>query len=61
MAVAVYSGAFTSFANAPSSWIDSGSPNVQHYGLKAAVTATAAVQTYNLQVRARVSFRQPGL
>jgi hypothetical protein len=61
MAVAVYSGAFTSFANAPGGWIDSGSPAVQHYGLKAASTVTSAVYNYNLQVRARVSFKQPGL
>ena len=56
VAVAVYSGAFTSFANSPPMWIDVGSPNVQHYGLKAASTALRA-QSMNLSVRAKVSFR----
>ena len=61
MAVAVYSGAFTSFANEPADWIDSGSPNVQHYGQKCAVSIQSASTKYNLYIRARVSFRQPGL
>ena len=60
VAVAVYSGAFTSFANAPASWIDSGSPGVQHYGLKVA-SGLGAVIGYNLDVRAVVSFRGPGI
>jgi len=35
IATAVYSGAFTSFANLPpTTWLDSGSPNVQYYGVK---------------------------
>jgi hypothetical protein len=61
MAVAVYSGAFTSFSNAPAGWIDSGSPNVQHYGLKLAQTATNTAISYNLTVRAVISFRSPGI
>lgn len=61
MAVAVYSGAFTSFANAPANWIDVGSPNVQHYGLKLAILPTSAVITYNVSIRAKISFRQAGI
>jgi hypothetical protein len=34
IAVAAYSGAFTSYANQSSQWIDCGSPDVLHYGLK---------------------------
>lgn len=61
MAVAVYSGAFTSFENAPANWIDSASSGVQHFGVKVASTATAVIQRYNLYVRGLVSFRQAGL
>lgn len=62
MAVGVYaSGAFSSFANAPAGWIDSGSNSVQHYGLKIATTSTSVAITYNLHFRARVSFRQAGI
>jgi hypothetical protein len=58
-AVAIYSGAFTSFSNEPSMWIDSGSPNVQHYGLKACTIGFAAAIVYSLTVRAVVSVRAP--
>jgi hypothetical protein len=60
VAVAVYSGAFTSFENAPPAWIDTSSPNVQHYGLKLAVGPTTAIQSYTLTARATVSFRGIG-
>jgi len=60
MAVAVYSGAFTSFANEPASWIDVASPSVQHYGFKAATFSNgAATCDYNLTVRAVMHFRAP--
>jgi hypothetical protein len=61
VAVATYSGAFNSYGNVSSTWIDSGSPNVQHYGLKVGITPTAANTVYSLTVRAVVSFKQPGL
>lgn len=61
MAIAVYSGAFTSFANAPAGWLDCGSPNVQHYGLKFASTTTSVAMVLDMVVRARISFRQAGL
>lgn len=40
VAVAAYSGAFTSFENQASPWIDMQSPNVQHYGVKTVWTPT---------------------
>jgi hypothetical protein len=49
MAVAAYSGAFTSFANLQDQWIDSAYPNVIHYGVKAYLPGGAAGQT-SLQV-----------
>jgi len=61
MAVAVYSGAFTSFANAPCGWIDCASNGVQMYGVKAAITATTAAIPYSFIAKALVSFRCPGI
>ncbi len=61
MAVAVYSGAFTSFSNAPANWIDSASPAVQHYAIKCAITATTNAIPYSLQIKALVSFRSAGI
>lgn len=55
-AMAVYSGAFTSFAPA-TGWIDCGSPNVVHYGIKAAFSPTTAVQAFYAIVRCRLGFR----
>lgn len=37
VAVAAYSGAFTSYANEQNKWIDCASSSVQHYGLKVSV------------------------
>jgi len=61
MATAVYSGAFTSFANEPAGWIDSASNTVQHYGIKYSSTSTTAIQSFNLSLRAVVSFKNPGI
>jgi len=62
VALAAYSGAFTSYCNTPSQWIDSASPNVQHYGLKYALVSnsTAGIQ-YRVTCRAVVSFRAPSI
>lgn len=57
VAVAVYSGAFTSFAATTSMWLDCGSPNIQHYGLKAASTAGGVSQVYTANVKMHVSWR----
>jgi hypothetical protein len=45
IAVAAYGGAFTQFANDEPHWIDSVSPTVQHYGVKALVSGGVAGQT----------------
>jgi hypothetical protein len=45
MAVAAYSGAFTSYANVQPMWIDAASTTVQHYGIKTFVPGAAAAQT----------------
>jgi hypothetical protein len=59
MAVAVYSGTFTSFANAEAGWIDAGSPSVQHYGLKAGISPGPSTPSYTLTIRAVMLFRSP--
>jgi len=61
IAVAVYQGTFVGFENSPATWIDSGSPQVQHYGLKVANTATSTAISYNVQFRGRILFKQAGL
>jgi len=58
VAVAEYSGAFTSFGNEPSGWIDSNSPAVQHYGVKVATFgADGVARVMQATTRALVSFR----
>jgi hypothetical protein len=60
IAVAAYSGSFTSYTNIPSQFIDSSSPSVQHYGFKAACYSTGAISiTYDLVFRAVVTLRAP--
>jgi hypothetical protein len=62
MAVAAYSGAFTSYSNVPAGFIDCASPGVQHYGLKAATSAAdGLVRAMDLIVRAKITFRGPGI
>lgn len=61
IATAAYSGVFTSFTNVVAPWIDSGSTNVQHYGLKVAASISSSPVQFNLVARARVSFRAPGI
>jgi hypothetical protein len=57
-AVAAYSGAFTSFANEESPWLDSASGSIQHYGLKWAWSATTTNSNQmSLVVRAWFQFR----
>ena len=61
MAVATFSGAFTSYANEPAGWIDSASPNVQHFGLKAYAFPTPVAISYLYTLRAKITFRGPGI
>jgi len=57
IAVAAYSGTFTSFANETAPWIDAASPSVAHYGMKTAWTVTDIVYSYDLQVRLHSAWR----
>jgi hypothetical protein len=61
MAVAAYSGAFTSYANEPANWIDSASTAVQHYGFKVAALNGPVSYAYGLSFRVLLSFRGPGI
>jgi hypothetical protein len=45
LAVAAYSGSFTSYANMPPQWIDTVNNAVQHYGIKYAISPAVAGQT----------------
>jgi hypothetical protein len=57
IASAVYSGAFTSFANEKSTWIDVASGSVQHYGIKLALDPSAGTVNLIVDVRIWVQFR----
>lgn len=57
MAVASYSGAFTSYTSMPPQWIDVASASVQHYGLKLAKFVDANANIYDLNVRYLISFK----
>jgi hypothetical protein len=59
IALAAYSGAFTSFANEEAGWIDCASGNVEHYGLKVGTDpgTTGALQSWDLQIKAVIEFR----
>jgi len=61
MAIAAYSGAFTSYSNSPATWIDVASPAVQHFGLKMAAVSTGNVVAFQLTYRAVISFRAPAI
>jgi len=59
VALAAYSGAFTSYAQAPpGQWIDCASPGVQHYGLKCAIPLTGSIQTWRVLHRYFLEFRR---
>jgi hypothetical protein len=47
IAIAAYSGAFTSYASNSNQWIDMGSPSVQHYGLKIGVSQSTSTNVNN--------------
>jgi hypothetical protein len=58
IAVAAYSGAFTSYKNEPANWIDMASTGVQHYGIKVAYEVTSVNNILiDLTFSADVSFR----
>jgi len=59
-AVAAYSGSFASYANIAGQWLDSASPNVQHYGVKYALYSSTLTSTnvYNVMARYVIQCRQ---
>jgi len=57
VAVAAYSGVFTSFANEAAPWIDVASGGVLHYGVKYYWTTSVNVEHYDLNIRAHLQFR----
>jgi hypothetical protein len=59
IAMAAYSGAFTSFANVADQWIDAASTGVIHYGIKCImdVGTASALTTYDLEQTVVVQFR----
>jgi hypothetical protein len=58
VAIAAYSGAFTSFSNQVSPWIDLASTGVLHYGIKWGITGVTASQStsQSWNVSARFKF-----
>ncbi len=60
VALAAYAGAFTSYANV-SSWLDVGSPSVQHYGFKVACNTEnivgATPQIWKVVCRYTIDFK----
>lgn len=58
-ALAAYSGTFASYANFARMWIDSGSPNVQHYAVKYALTdcGFTSQTMYDVYARYVVQFK----
>jgi len=58
VALAAYSGTFTSYANSPGeTWIDSSSTGVKFYGMKYVWTTTSVVCTYDMVVRAHIQWK----
>jgi hypothetical protein len=62
--LAAYSGAFTSYAQAPTTqWFDCNSPSIQYYGLKWGVSSVTVVsgtyQMYSVTATVSLEFRHP--
>jgi hypothetical protein len=61
MALAAYSGGFSSYANVAPTWVDVASASVQHYGVKLFVPQATAAQTllqsWNVEIEYFISFR----
>jgi len=58
IAVASYSGTFTSFTNEVAPWIDAASTGVQHYGLKVAAQAASTVNPIVFTAKLHMLWRQ---
>lgn len=57
IALAAYSGTFTSYASAENQWLDAASPNVAHYAIKAGTGVAIVPQAYILTCRFHLEFR----
>jgi len=57
IAVAAYSGAFTSYMNVSAPWIETSSSSVQHYGIKYALTISPATFAYDATARVHLQFK----
>jgi len=58
VAVAAYSGAFTSYKNEAADWIDTASTTVQHYGLKVFIDAcTTPAPVWDVEIEYFIEFR----
>lgn len=58
-ALATYSGAFTSYAEAPpDQWIDCASPSVEHYGLITAMSAQPVATVINVAARFYIELKR---
>jgi hypothetical protein len=57
IAVAAYSGAFTSYASVDTPWLDSASPSILYYGVKTAATVASTAIVVNLRIRVIAEFR----
>jgi hypothetical protein len=61
IAAAVYSGAFTSFSNMKSQWIDAASTGVLHYGMKYGIdpggTGQTSFQSWTVNTQIEVKFK----
>lgn len=57
VAIAAYSGTFTSFANEAAPWIDVASPSVQHYGVKYGFAAEPSAASFGYYIRVRYHFQ----
>jgi len=57
LALAAYSGSFTSYANASPQWIDSNSTAVQHYGIKVGIDQSTQVPSWVFYARYFLEFR----
>lgn len=57
IAIAAYSGTFTSYSAAENQWLDAASPNVQHYAIKGGSGTVLVAQAYILTARFHLVFR----
>jgi hypothetical protein len=57
IALAAYSGAFTSYSSVANQWLDVNSPGVYHYGLKFASQVSGTAQAYDFYFRYWLEFR----